>query len=30
MVAHPGRVTEAQVVQLAAYVYAVSHGLTKP
>jgi len=30
MVPHPGRVTEAQIVQLAAYIYAVSHGLTKP
>jgi mono/diheme cytochrome c family protein len=30
MVAHPGRITEAQVVQVAAYVYAVSHGLAKP
>ena len=30
MVAHPGRITEAQVVQVAAYIYAVSHGLAKP
>lgn len=30
MLAHPGRITEAQVVQVAAYVYAVSRGLAKP
>jgi mono/diheme cytochrome c family protein len=30
MVAHPGRITEAQVVQVATYVYAVSHGKAQP
>jgi len=30
MVSHPGKITEAQVFMVAAYVYAVSHGLAKP
>jgi len=30
MVAHPGGISEAQVLMVATYVYAVSHGLTKP
>jgi mono/diheme cytochrome c family protein len=30
MVAHPGGITEAQVLIVATYVYAVSHGVTKP
>jgi mono/diheme cytochrome c family protein len=30
MVAHPGGISEAQVVMVATYVYAVSHGVTKP
>ncbi len=30
MVAHPGGITEAQVVLVATYVYAVSHGKAKP
>lgn len=30
MVRHPGRITDAQVREVAAYVYAVSHGLAKP
>jgi mono/diheme cytochrome c family protein len=30
MVPHPGGIEEAQVLQVASYIYAVSHGLTKP
>jgi mono/diheme cytochrome c family protein len=30
MVPHPGGIDESQVVQVASYIYAVSHGLTKP
>jgi mono/diheme cytochrome c family protein len=30
MVPHPGGIEEAQVFLVASYVYAVSHGLTKP
>lgn len=30
MVAQPGGITDAQVLQVATYVYAVSHGLAKP
>jgi mono/diheme cytochrome c family protein len=30
MMPHPGGITEAQVTIVAAYVYAVSHGLTQP
>jgi mono/diheme cytochrome c family protein len=30
MVPHPGGIEESQVLQVASYVYAVSHGLTKP
>ena len=30
MVAHPGGITESQVFLVAAYIYAVSHGLTRP
>jgi mono/diheme cytochrome c family protein len=30
MPAHPGRINDAQVHEVAAYVYAVSHGLAKP
>ena len=30
MMPHPGGITEAQVLVVAAYVYAVSHGLTRP
>jgi mono/diheme cytochrome c family protein len=30
MVRHPGGIDELQVFRVAAYVYAVSHGLTKP
>jgi mono/diheme cytochrome c family protein len=30
MPAHPGRITDVQVHEVAAYVYAVSHGLAKP
>ena len=30
MVPHPGGITESQVFVVAAYVYSVSHGLTKP
>ncbi len=30
MVAHPGGLEEPQVILVASYVYAVSHGLTKP
>jgi mono/diheme cytochrome c family protein len=30
MVAHPGNITEAQVLMVASYIYAVSHGLEKP
>ena len=30
MVAHPGGITESQVVLVATYVYAVSHGAAKP
>jgi mono/diheme cytochrome c family protein len=30
MVSHPGGISEAQTLQVATYVYAVSHGLTKP
>jgi len=30
MVARPGRITETQVYLVAAYVYAVSHGLAQP
>jgi mono/diheme cytochrome c family protein len=30
MVSHPGGISEAQVIQVASYVYAVSHGLGKP
>ena len=30
MVSHPGKITETQVFMVAAYVYAVSHGLAKP
>jgi mono/diheme cytochrome c family protein len=30
MVPHPGGITESQVFLVASYIYAVSHGLTKP
>ena len=30
MVAHPGGITDAQARQVAAYVWAVGHGTTKP
>jgi mono/diheme cytochrome c family protein len=30
MVSHPGGISDAQVIQVASYVYAVSKGLTKP
>ena len=30
MVPHPGGIEESQLLQVASYVYAVSHGLTKP
>jgi mono/diheme cytochrome c family protein len=30
MVSHPGGISEAQVLQVATYVFAVSHGLAKP
>ena len=30
MVSHPGGISDAQVIQVATYVYAVSHGLAKP
>jgi len=30
MMPHPGGITEAQVLMVAAYVYAVSHGLARP
>ena len=30
MVAHPGGINDAQVIQVATYVFAVSHGLAKP
>jgi mono/diheme cytochrome c family protein len=30
MVSHPGGISEAQVIEVATYVYAVSHGLAKP
>jgi mono/diheme cytochrome c family protein len=30
MVAHPGGISEAQVLMVATYVYAVSHGIAKP
>jgi mono/diheme cytochrome c family protein len=30
MVSHPGGISEAQTLLVATYVYAVSHGLTKP
>ena len=30
MPAHPGRISDEQVREVAAYVYAVSHGLAKP
>ena len=30
MVPHPGGITESQVFLVATYIYAVSHGLTKP
>jgi mono/diheme cytochrome c family protein len=30
MVAHPGGISETQVLMVASYIYAVSHGLTKP
>jgi mono/diheme cytochrome c family protein len=30
MVPHPGGIEESQVVQVASYIYAVSHGLAKP
>lgn len=30
MVARPGGISEAQTIQVASYVYAVSHGLAKP
>ena len=30
MVAHPGGITDAQLIQVATYVYAASHGLAKP
>lgn len=30
MVSHPGGINDAQLLQVATYVYAVSHGLAKP
>ncbi len=30
MVSHPGGISDAQVLQVATYVYAVSHGMAKP
>ena len=30
MVSHPGGISDAQVIQVATYIYAVSHGLAKP
>lgn len=30
MVSHPGKISETQVFLVAAYVYAVSHGMAKP
>jgi mono/diheme cytochrome c family protein len=30
MVSHPGGISDAQVIQVASYVFAVSQGLTKP
>jgi mono/diheme cytochrome c family protein len=30
MVSHPGGISDAQLIQVATYVYAVSHGLAKP
>lgn len=30
MVSHPGGISDAQVIQVATYVFAVSHGLAKP
>jgi mono/diheme cytochrome c family protein len=30
MVAHPGGITESQVLMVAVYIYAVSHGLAQP
>ncbi|HXI20205.1 MAG TPA: cytochrome c, partial [Gemmatimonadales bacterium] len=30
MVSHPGGISDAQLLQVATYVYAVSHGLAKP
>jgi mono/diheme cytochrome c family protein len=30
MVSHPGGINDGQVIQVATYVYAVSHGLAKP
>ena len=30
MVAHPGGISEAQTLQVATYIFAASHGLTKP